>query len=80
MTTPDRAIASTFYQGPSTTVTDQAGNQRTTTADALGRIKTVVEDPGSPVCSPTVPQLCHFNYSTTYTYDPLDDLTGVTQS
>ena len=80
VTTPDGAIVSTSYSGPKTTVTDQAGRQRTMTADALGRIKQVVEDPGSPVCSLTVPQPCHFNYSTTYTYDALDDLTGVNQS
>jgi YD repeat-containing protein len=53
---------------------------RTTTADALGRITKVVEDPGSPVCSASVPQPCHFNYITTYGYDALDDLTGVNQS
>jgi hypothetical protein len=51
--------------GPSTTVTGQAGKQRTTTADALGRITKVVEDPGSPVCSASVPQPC----TTIYGYD-----------
>ena len=68
--TADGAKALTSYYGSGTTYTDQAGKQRFTTTDALGRIGQVVEDPGS---SP------HLNYVTTYAHDALDNLTKVTQ-
>jgi RHS repeat-associated protein len=58
---------STVYAGNATTVTDQAGAARKTITDALGRMTFVYEDPASA------------NYETDYSYDVLDDLTGVTQ-
>jgi RHS repeat-associated protein len=58
----------TVYSGNQTTVTDQAGKVRATLTDALGRITTVVEDPGNK------------NYTTTYSYNALDDLIHVNQS
>ena len=61
----------TQYIGPCTTVTDEAGNSRQSCVDGLGRMTSVLEDPGS---SP------HLNYSTTYAYNALGDLTGVTQN
>jgi RHS repeat-associated protein len=55
----------TSYSGNSTTVTDEAGNVRTSTEDALGRLTQVTEG--------TV------GYITEYTYDALSDLTCVEQ-
>jgi RHS repeat-associated protein len=59
-----------LYAGYSTTNTDQAGNARRSTVDALGRVVTVVEDPGT---SP------HLNYTTTYLYDARGNLRKSTQ-
>jgi YD repeat-containing protein len=50
------------------TVADEAGKTRETCADGLGRLNEVIENPGG------------LNYQTNYTYDVLDDLTGVVQS
>lgn len=52
-------------------MSDPASKIRVTTADALGRITEVIEDPG------TFP--AQLNYTTSYAYDLLDNLTGVTQ-
>jgi RHS repeat-associated protein len=70
VTTVDNSVSSTSYSGNATTATDPSGHARTSTFDALGRLTQVVEDPGS---SP------HLNYTTTYAYDALDNLNGVTQ-
>jgi RHS repeat-associated protein len=58
---------STSYDAQNTIVTDQAQHTRRNTTDALGRLVQVVEDPGG------------HNYGTSYSYDVLDDLIGVTQ-
>ena len=50
------------------TVTDQAGKNRKSETDALGRLTKVWENPTG------------LNYLTTYTYDVLDDLLTVTQT
>jgi RHS repeat-associated protein len=60
-------VATTSYSGPVTTVTDQAGATRVTTADALGRLVQVTEDPNN------------LNYLTAYTYDAQGNLTQVSQ-
>jgi RHS repeat-associated protein len=65
--TPDGQATTISYSGPNGTTTDQAGNQRISTMDALGRLVTVVEDPGG------------LGYVTNYSYDPLDDLTNEQQ-
>jgi RHS repeat-associated protein len=57
----------TGYSGNQVTVTDQAGRQRRSIADGLGRLTQVVEDPSGA------------NYQTSYSYDVLDDLVKVTQ-
>jgi RHS repeat-associated protein len=75
VTTPDSAVVSTSYNGNSVTVTDQAGKLRRTITDALGRltrvdepnVNNILDSGGSPV------------QPTTYTYDVLDNLTGVNQ-
>jgi YD repeat-containing protein len=70
ITGPDNVAPTNSYYGFTTTATDQAGKQRITTTDALGRLIAVTEDPGAG----------HLNYQTTYAYDALDDLTSVNQS
>jgi RHS repeat-associated protein len=59
----------TAYAGAIITVTDQAGNVKTSQVDGLSRLKSVSE---SPAAGET--------YQTAYVYDVLDDLTNVTQS
>jgi YD repeat-containing protein len=66
-TTPDSAVVTTSYYGNTVTATDQASKSRKSVTDALGRLTTVYEDPSS------------LNYSTSYTYDVLNDLTQVSQ-
>lgn len=61
----------TSYSANCTTVTDETGKARESCVDGLSRMTSVVEDPGS---SP------HLDYTTSYTYDPLNDLTNVTQN
>src|SRR6185369_10987759 len=75
VTTPDSAVVTTSYSGNAVTVTDQAGKPRRSITDALGRLTRVDEPDGNNNLdsggSPIQP--------TYYTYDVLDDLTGVTQ-
>src|SRR5260370_6220819 len=70
VTTPDLAAVTRTYSGNSTTTADSASppGKRAIVTDALGRVTNVTEDP-----SPGL------NYQTSYTYDALDNLTGVTQ-
>jgi RHS repeat-associated protein len=69
---PDTQPVSTAYSGATTTVTDQVGRQRQSQVDGLGRLVTVTEqDPTTQTGTLTLP--------TTYTYDALDNLTGVNQ-
>ena len=74
---PDGSSVNTSYSGASnpsgspalsTTVADEAGRVRVSIADGLGRVTGIYEDPNGAA-----------NYKTTYTYDPLGDLTGVAQ-
>jgi RHS repeat-associated protein len=67
VTTPDSAVVTSSYSGNIVTVTDQAGKQRQSVTDGLGRLATVYEDPSG------------LNYSTSYSYDTLDNLTTVSQ-
>ena len=68
----DTSTVSTSYASfPCTTVTDETGKARQSCQDGLGRMTSVLEDPGS---SP------HLNYQTLYQYDVLGNLTNVTQN
>jgi hypothetical protein len=58
----------TQYSGATTTVTDQTGKKRQSTADGLGRLIQVVEDPGG------------LGYVTSYTVDTLGNLKQIVQN
>ena len=75
VTTPDSAVASTAYSGNAVTVTDQAGKLRRSITDALGRMIRVDE----PNSSNSLGDINSPNQPTSYTYDVLDNLTGVSQ-
>jgi len=66
----DGSIASTSYLGNQSTVTDEAGNQRTSQTDALGRLTKVWEAPNN----------ASYNYLTVYGFDALGNLNSVTQN
>jgi len=67
MRTPDNSVVTTNYSGNEITVTDQAGKQRKSVTDGLGRLIQVYEDPAG------------LNYLTSYGYDVLDNLLTVNQ-
>ena len=75
LTTPDSAVASSAYSGNAVTVTDQAGKLRRSITDALGRLIRVDE----PNSSNSLGDINSPNQPTSYTYDALDNLTGVSQ-
>jgi RHS repeat-associated protein len=64
---PDSSTATTTYSANCATSADEAGKARTVCTEALGRVTSVTEDPSG------------LNYQTTYTYDVLGNLTGVSQ-
>jgi RHS repeat-associated protein len=65
---PDGSPTYTTYPANCATTKDPALKQRTLCSDALGRITSVTEDPSG------------LNYQTTYSYDSLNNLKGVSQS
>jgi RHS repeat-associated protein len=67
LTEQDGSIVSTAYNGNCTTVTDEAGNKRTSCTDGAGRLSQVFEDPSN------------HNFETDYLYDALDNLSTVNQ-
>ena len=69
VTTPDSAIVATSYSGNTVTITDQAGKQRQSVSDALGRLIQVYEAPND----------WNYNYLTSYNYDTLNNLITVNQ-
>jgi hypothetical protein len=81
VTTPDGDLTTSPYSTSGTydqsVVTDPGGNVRTLYYDALGRLVQVIANGpasvGGQSCSTS-------DYTTTYTYDVLDDLTYVTIS
>jgi RHS repeat-associated protein len=67
VTNPDSTYTSISYSSNCATVIDPAGKKRVTCTDGLGRTSSVNEDPAG------------LNYSTSYTYDALNNLLSVTQ-
>ncbi|HEY3103764.1 MAG TPA: BPSL0067 family protein, partial [Pyrinomonadaceae bacterium] len=67
VTTPDSAVVTSSFYGNTVSATDQAGKQRKSVSDALGRLTSVYEDPAGA------------NYQTMYSYDVLGDLITVNQ-
>lgn len=84
VTTPDGAVLRTDYDGARVLVTDQAGKQRLSQTDALGRLTDVWEiRPADPPATEAVSFPGHAEvaagYRTTYDYGALDNLRTVTQ-
>lgn len=73
LTLPDNQTIQTDYASAVVTVTDQVGRKRQSKVDGLGRLTNVTE------MNPATGALDSANYLTTYTYDTLDNLTGVNQ-
>ncbi|HLK49425.1 MAG TPA: hypothetical protein VKT49_14890, partial [Bryobacteraceae bacterium] len=70
VTAPDGSVTRYSYQGNQTTVTDPAGKWKTTVTDAQGNLTQVIEpNPGGGA-----------NFVTSYTYDGMNHLTGVTMT
>jgi RHS repeat-associated protein len=67
VTHPDSSFIQNTYAGNEATVQDESGKKRRNITDALGRLVEVREDPDGS------------NYGTTYAYDTIDNLTGVSQ-
>jgi RHS repeat-associated protein len=83
VTTPDNAIVQTEYNGSRVLVTDQAGKQRISKSDGLGRLTdvweiTAADSATESVMFPNHPDITA-GYRTSYIYDALDDLTKATQ-
>jgi RHS repeat-associated protein len=68
VTHSDGSVISSSYDGNATTVTDEQTKTRESFTDGLGRLAQIIENPGG------------LSYTTTYTLDALDNLTGVTQA
>jgi RHS repeat-associated protein len=64
VTEPDGSVVGTSYSANQTTVTDEAGTQRKTQADGLGRLTAVWEAPNTS----------GYNFETDYQYDSLGNL------
>jgi RHS repeat-associated protein len=83
LTTPDLAVVKTDYNGARVLVTDQAGKQRLSRTDGLGRLTDVWEITPSDSATEAVPFPSHpevaAGYRTTYSYDALDNLIAVNQ-
>src|SRR5882724_5868287 len=78
VTTPDSSVVTTAYSGNAVTVTDQIGKLRRSITDGLGRL-TRLDEPDSSSCIGSLGTVSSPNQATSYAYDVLDDLTGVTQ-
>ena len=80
VTTADNAVVTTDYNGARVLVTDQAGKQRISQTDGLGRLTDVWEIRSTDTVTGTEPVTfpgytgITAGYRTTYSYDALDDL------
>ena len=83
VTTPDSAVFRTDYSGDRVLVTDQAGKQRISKIDPLGRIKDVWEVTAADAATEAISFPLHSEvtagYRTSYSYDAFDNLTKVVQ-
>ena len=81
VTEADGSTTRTAYVNNQTFVQDPAGFVRLSVVDAAGRLISVQENPTSSLPSGiTSSSGSTIAYTTSYTYDPLDDLTSVTQT
>ena len=67
ITHPDNNTVGINYSSNCATITDEASKGHTSCTDGLGRVNSVTEDP------------LGLNYTTTYSYDPMNNLTRVSQ-
>jgi len=79
VTQTDGSRVQTSYCGPSTLVTDESGHWRRSTTDGLGRLVEVDEPNSATATVSACPQSGDPIVATTYSYDALNNLTGVTQ-
>ena len=82
VTTLDGAVVTTAYSGSRVLVTDQAGKQRISQTDGLGRLTDVWEVTAADSATEAVTfpgTTLAAGYRTTYTYDVLDDLLTTNQ-
>ena len=77
--TPDGAALATAYDAAKVRVTDQAGKQRISETDGLGRLSKVWEVTSVGTDVVTFLGANSNSHLTAYGYDALDDLTAVTQ-
>jgi RHS repeat-associated protein len=86
VTLPDSQTIQSAYSGQYIKVTDQVGRRRITQTDALGRLAQVIEVAaatsdyfGYSTFTPVAAWGTIYGYSTTYSYDALDNVTTVQQ-
>jgi RHS repeat-associated protein len=81
-TYPGNSVLTTAYCGPSTLVTDPTGKWRRSRVDGIGRLVEVDEPnaPGASVASNGCPGTGEPIWITSYTLDPLDNLTNILQN
>ena len=83
VTTPDSAVVTSSYSGNRVLVADQAGKERISLTDGLGRLNDVWEVTGADSATEVISFPSHAEvsagYHTSYQYDTLDNLTTVSQ-
>jgi RHS repeat-associated protein len=79
LTQPGSAVTSSAYAGDQTLVTDPAGVLKLVATDRFGRVTSVNENPTGAWNGGSNAGGTGTTYTTSYMYDPLDDLTNVAQ-